>query len=128
MVTLVVFIKNKTMKYIKLLLIGLLVGCFPSFEPKNVVKKEIKEGNMELKWISLVGTLDQNFPDYILLKKSKLTDTIIKAHNIKNIDVYEKSIKLYFEGTPKLYNKNISPPRNILEYRIIIDSTIYKIE
>lgn len=116
------------MKYIKLLLIGLLVECFPSFEPKNVIKKEIKEGNMELKWISLVGTLDQNFPDYILLKKSKLTDTIIKAHNIKNIDVYEKSIKLYFEGTPKLYNKNISPPRNILEYRIIIDSTIYKIE
>ena len=41
MVTLVVFIKNKTMKNFKLLVIGLLVGCFPSFEPKNVLKKEI---------------------------------------------------------------------------------------
>ena len=128
MVTLVVFIKNKTMKNFKLLVIGLLVGCFPSFEPKNVLKKEIREGDIEVKWISLVGILDQDFPDYILLKKNKSIDTIIKAHNIKDIDVYKKNIKIFFKGYPKLHNKNILPPKNILEYKIIIDSTMYKVD
>ena len=97
------------MKNFKLLVIGLLVGCFPSFEPKNVLKKEIQEGDIKVKWISLVGILDQDFPDYILLKKSKSIDTIIKAHNIKDIDVYKKILKYFLKAIPNYIIKIFYP-------------------
>jgi hypothetical protein len=122
MVTLVVFIKNKTMKNFKLLVIGLLVGCFPSFEPKNVLKKEIEEGDIEVKWISLVGILDQDFPDYILFKKNKSIDTICEAHNIKDFTLKNNTITIKFLGTPKKYNYPIEIPEHIYEYNIKVDT------
>ena len=50
------------MKIIKLYLVTMIIySCFPSFEPKTKIIKEIKQENSTIKWIDVVGTLDQDF-------------------------------------------------------------------
>lgn len=113
---------NKKMRKIKLLTLLLLQNCFPSFEPKKEILKEVTQNETKIEWIDLIGTLDQDFPDYIIIKKNNRIDTICEAHNIKDFTLKNNTITIKFLGTPKKYNYPIEIPEHIYEYNIKVDT------
>jgi hypothetical protein len=109
-------------------IIIMLQSCFPSFAPKEEVKKEIQQENVLLKWIDVIGTLDQDFPDYISIQKGEEKETICKSHNIASLRMEDDTIIVGFFGTPKRYSKPITIPKEILGYNIEIDTSFVKIK
>ena len=107
-----------------LLLLFMADTCLPSFTPKELVRKEIKQGEVSLKWIDLIGILDQDFPDYITIQTGKQIDTICQSHNIADIRIEKDSVVIQFYGSPKKYNDLISIPDNVLGHIIVIDTTV----
>ena len=113
------------MKIIRLIpVIAVLQSCFPSFAPKAVVNKEIQQGSISVKWVDLIGIMDQDYPDLITIRANKQTDTICSAHNITDIAFAQcDTILVIFSGTPLKYGKPIYIPNSKFGYRIIIDTT-----
>lgn len=104
----------------------ILNSCFPSFAPKEETIKEIQQGDILLRWIDVVGTLDQDFPDYISIQKNEQTDTICKSHNIADLKMKEGTIVIEFYGTPERYAEPIAIPKEVLGYKIDIDTSFVK--
>jgi len=112
------------MKIIRiLLLIVILQSCFPIFRPEVRVKKEIKQGEVIIKWVEVIGILDQNFPDIITIQKNKQIDTICKSHNIADVNIIVNTIKMGFFGTPEIWYEPITLPMEIMGYKIEIDTS-----
>ena len=110
------------MKIIKLYLVTMIIySCFPSFEPKTKIIKEIKQENSTIKWIDVVGTLDQDFPDYIIVEKNDIKDTIRKAHNIVELKLNKDTIIISFDGQPKEYSIPIGIKENTLGYKVKVN-------
>ncbi len=110
------------MKIIKLCLVAMIIySCFPSFEPKTKTIKEIKQENSVIKWIDVIGTLDQDFPDYIIVEKNNIKDTICKAHNIVEIKLNNDTIIISFDGQPKEYSTPINIKENSLGYKVKVN-------
>ena len=110
------------MKIIKLCLATMIIySCFPSFEPKTKIIKEIKQENSTIKWIDVVGTLDQDFPDYIVVEKNDIKDTICKAHNIVGLKLNNDTIIISFDGQPKEYSTPIGIKENTLGYKVKVN-------
>ena len=110
------------MKIIKLCLVTMIIySCFPSFEPKTKIIKEIKQENSTIKWIDVVGTLDQDFPDYIIVEKNNIKDTICKAHNIVGLKLNNDTIIISFDGQPKEYSTPIGIKENTLGYKVKVN-------
>ena len=110
------------MKIIKLCLVAMIIySCFPSFEPKTKTIKEIKQENSVIKWIDVIGTLDQDFPDYIIVEKNTIKDTICKAHNIVEIKLNNDTIIISFDGQPKEYSTPINIKENALGYKVKVN-------
>jgi hypothetical protein len=121
------------MKKIKLviLLVLIVMLCFiaylyfflpiPNFYSTNL-KKEIKQNRTVIIWTSVTGILDQNFPDYIIIRKDNLIDTICKSHNIADLQMKNDTIIIGFHGTPKIYNRYIIIPDEIYNYKIKINT------
>ena len=110
------------MKIIKLCLVAMIIySCFPSFEPKTKTIKEIKQENSVIKWIDVIGTLDQDFPDYIIVEKNNIKDTICKAHNIVEIKLNNDTIIISFDGQPKEYSTRINIKENALGYKVKVN-------
>ncbi len=104
-------------------------SCFPSFAPKENIKKEIRQETVLLKWIDIIGTLDQDYPDYITIQIGKQKDTICQSHNIANLRVVQgNTIIIEFYGPPQKYNELITIPEEMLGYKIEIDTTSKKKE
>lgn len=109
-------------KIIKLCLVTMIIyRCFPSFEPKTKIIKEIKQENSTIKWIDVVGTLDQDFPDYIIVEKNDIKDTICKAHNIVELKLNKDTIIISFDGQPKEYSIPIGIKENTLGYKVKVN-------
>lgn len=104
----------------------ILNGCFPSFLPKEEIKKEIHQQDVSLKWIDVIGTLDQDFPDYILVQRGEETDTICHSHNIADLLLRKDTITIGFYGTSKLYGEPVAIPEGILHFTIEIDTSFAK--
>jgi hypothetical protein len=105
---------------------GLLFQCcVPSFAPEVNAIKKINYENTIVQWNKLIGILDQNFPDYVIIEKGdQQIDTICSSHNIADVKILNShEILLGFYGRPKKYNKIINIPKEIMEYKIIIDTT-----
>ena len=118
-----VFIKRQ-IKGIQLLsAIVMLYGCFPSFAPEVMVKREIRKDDVTVRWIGLKGILDQDFPDYISIQKGELIDTVCQSHNIANLLLIRDTIRIAFYGNPEQYYEPITIPEMVLGYTIIIDTT-----
>ena len=110
------------MKIIKLCLVAMIIySCFPSFEPKTKTIKEIKQENSVIKWIDVIGTLDQDFRDYIIVEKNNIKDTICKAHNIVEIKLNNDTIIISFDGQPKEYSTPINIKENSLGYKVKVN-------
>ena len=111
------------MKIIKLCLVTMIIiySCFPSFEPKTKIIKEIKQENSVIKWIDVIGTLDQDFPDYIIVEKNDIKDTICKAHNIVELKLNKDTIIISFDGQPKEYSIPIGIKENTLGYKVKVN-------
>ena len=110
------------MKIIKLCLVAMIIySCFPSFEPKTKTIKEIKQENSVIKWIDVIGTLDQDFPDYIIVEKNNIKDTICKAHNILEIKLNNDTIIISFDRQPKEYSTSINIKENALGYKVKVN-------
>jgi hypothetical protein len=107
-------------------LIVMLQSCFPSFAPAEVIKKELKQGYISLKWIDVIGTLDQNFPDYISIQKGKQIEILCSSHNIADLRINKNTITIGFYGIPKKHTKPILVPKDVLEYEIKIDTNFVK--
>ena len=99
----------------------IIYSCFPSFEPKTKTIKEIKQENSVIKWIDVIGTLDQDFPDYIIVEKNNSKDTICKAHNIVEIKLNNDTIIISFDGQPKEYSTPINIKENALGYKVKVN-------
>ena len=99
----------------------IIYSCFPSFEPKTKIIKEIKQENSTIKWIDVVGTLDQDFPDYIIVEKNDIKDTIYKAHNIVGLKLNNDTIIISFDGQPKEYSIPIGIKENTLGYKVKVN-------
>jgi hypothetical protein len=95
----------------------------PKFHSINL-KKEIKQNTTVIKWIGVTGILDQDFPDYITIRKGNLTDTICEAHNIADLIIDTNQIIIGFYGSPRRYSRIIQIPEYILGYTIEVD-TLY---
>lgn len=112
------------MKVVKIIpLIMILQSCFPSFTPKMEIKKEIQQENILLKWVDVVGILDQDFPDYITIQKGKQEDTLCESHNVADLKFENNQITIGFYGSPQRYTKPIEIPDSIMGYEILIDTT-----
>lgn len=113
------------MRIIKLIpVIAVLQSCIPSFAPEEVLNKEIKQGSISVKWVDLIGIMDQDYPDLITIQAKKRTDTICRAHNITNIAfVQSDTILVVFSGIPIKYGKPIAIPDSKFGYKIKIDTT-----
>lgn len=118
------FIKMKILIF--MLLMVTLQSCFPSFAPVEVIKKELKQGDISFKWIDVVGTLDQNFPDYISMQRGTQIEILCSSHNIADLRINKSTITIGFYGIPKKYTKPILIPTKILEYEIKIDTNFIK--
>lgn len=101
----------------------IMQGCFPSYAPKEETVKEIQEGDVTLKWVKLVGTLDQNFPEYISTQKGNQVDTLCESHNIADLKIQGDTLVVGFYGTPQQYMESIRIPNEILSYRIVVDTS-----
>jgi hypothetical protein len=113
--------------FILFLLLTFVYSCFPSFAPRKVIVKKFENGKMAIEWINQIGILDQNFPDYILVKDPQKVDTICVAHNIADLKFNSNIIIIGFYGTPQKYNATIKIPNTIWCYKISIDTTYIKI-
>ena len=119
----------KFLKYILIVftIIGIIV-CFyihfpiPSFEPEKEILKKIEDKNIIIEWNKRIGILDQNFPDYIIIQKGKVIDTVCNAYNIANIETYNEELRIGFYGTPEYFHQNFVIREEIFGYKIIIDS------
>lgn len=109
----------------KIPIVFLFLSCFPSFVTEET-KKEIKQDALLLKWIDVIGILDQNYPNYITIQVGEQKDTICRAHNIANLETQGEVIIIDFFGTPKRYNEPITIPEEMLGYKIEIDTTLCK--
>ncbi len=115
------------MKIVRIIpLVIILQSCFPSFAPKEEIKKEIQQEDVSLKWIDVIGTLDQDFPDYVSIQKGKQKDTICQSHNIVDLKMKEDIIIIGFYGTPESYTEPIHIPKEMLGYKIEIDTSFVK--
>lgn len=115
------------MRIIKIAFFAIMLqSCFPSFAPKEKIKKEIDNGDILLKWVDVVGTLDQDFPDYIYIRKGEKSDTICHSHNIADLKVKESVIIIGFYGVPKNYSNPIKIPEETLGHKVEIDTSFTK--
>ena len=105
-------------------LMMILQSCF--LAPQESVKREIRQGDIFLKWVEIIGILDQNYPDYILIQKGKQADTICRSHNIADLRIREDVIIVGFYGTPENYSESIIVPEKILGCKIEIDTSFVK--
>lgn len=112
--------------------IFLLIICYlyfflpvPDFVDKEIVK-EINIGKGTVVWGKINGILDQNFPDYIIIKEGNRIDTVCQSHNIAHIKTQGDSLKIGFYGKPMLYNEEIVFPQKMLGYYVKIDTTVTK--
>ena len=103
-----------------ILVVAILQSCFPSFEPKEEVKEELKHEKTSIKWIKVVGILDQNYPDYIIMEKANLIDTICEAHNISRLNLKKDTVIITFDGYPKRYATPINVKEEVLGLKIKI--------
>ncbi|MFV0530282.1 MAG: hypothetical protein ACK5MD_02465 [Flavobacteriales bacterium] len=94
----------------------------PKFTSEKTIKN-IKKNNTIIVWKEIVGVLDQDFPDYIVVKESKTVDTICQAHNIANVELIDNTVKIDFYGTPRCYDKPIFIPKSIFGFDIKVDSS-----
>lgn len=101
----------------------MLQSCFPSFAPKKEIKKEIQQEDVLLKWIGVIGILDQDFPDYITIQKGRQKDTLCESHNVADLKFENNQIMIGFYGSPQRYMKPIEIPNNVMGYEILIDTT-----
>ena len=109
------------MKKLNLILVVIILqNCFPSFEPKEEVKEELKHEKTSIKWIKVVGILDQNYPDYIIMEKANLIDTICEAYNISRLNLKKDTVIITFDGHPKRYATPINVKEEALGLKIKI--------
>lgn len=135
---LVNFIKNN-MKKIKIILLSVLVFIIcitvyfyfflpvPNFHSLDL-KKKIEQDDLIIKWVDVIGVLDQDFPDYISIQKGEQKDTICQSHNIADLRMREDTIIIGFYGTPESYTEPITIPKEMLGYKIEIDTSFVKNE
>jgi hypothetical protein len=109
-----------------LILLIVMQSCFPNFDPKEETVKEIQQESISLKWVNVIGIIDQDFPDYILMKKGSKSDTICISHNIADLKMIDCDILIGFYGMPIKYSEPISIPKDIFGYNIIIDTSYAK--
>ena len=109
------------MKKLNLILVVIILqNCFPSFKPKEEVKEELKHEKASIKWIKVEGILDQNYPDYIIMEKDNLIDTICEAHNISGLNLKKDTLIITFDGYPKRYATPINVKKEALGLKIKI--------
>ena len=109
------------MKKLNLILVVIIFhNRFPSFEPKEEVKEELNHEKTSIKWIKVVGILDQNYPDYIIMEKDNLIDTICEAHNISGLNLKKDTVIITFDGHPKRYANPINAKEEALGLKIKI--------
>jgi hypothetical protein len=101
----------------------LISSCIPSFMPekKTIIQIEIEE-RTKFKWISLVGILDQNFPDFVISEQENVIDTICRSTNITEMYFYDSTLTIQFSGDPKLYFETIKIPTNSFNYKVVVDT------
>ena len=95
----------------------------PDFSNKEVVKK-INDGQTTIEWKKIVGVLEQNYTNLIIVRQGKNVDTICDAYNIADLKLNKNIIIIGFYGRPNKYKVNL--PLNVLNYRIKIDTTYTK--
>ena len=116
--------ENKSVPIVKLaklliIITIMLQSCFPKFYEEKIIK-EIRQNNVSVKWVEVIGILDQNFPDYISIYQKNIMDTIIcKSHNIADLQMKNDTIIIDFYGTPILYDSIVAIPKEIFNFKII---------
>ena len=103
--------------------IVVLQGCFPDFYEEKVIK-EIRQEKVSLKWVEVIGILDQDFPDYVTIQvgKRKQKDTICFSHNIAEVKMQSDTITIAFYGPPTRYDELIAIPQKMGGFNIKIDT------
>ena len=89
---------------------------------KPLYFKRIQTPKLTLEWyqISLYTSIP---PDYVVLSKKELRDTICQADNIIDVNLFNQdSIVLKFCATPTKYMKPIKIRSSVLGTAVIIDS------
>jgi hypothetical protein len=94
----------------------------PKFYSVILIKK-IENAKTVVEWKSVTGILDQNFPDFITVRKENIVDTICRSHNIADLNFINNQIRIAFFGKPQQYENAFSIPDQIMGYKIITDTT-----
>jgi hypothetical protein len=94
----------------------------PKFYSVNLIKK-IENAKTFVEWKSVTGILDQNFPDFITIRKENIVDTICRSHNIADLNFINNQIIIAFYGKPQQYENAFLIPDQVMGYKIITDTT-----
>ena len=65
--------------------------------------------------------IGSRFPDYIIVEKNDIKDTICKAHNIVELKLNKDTIIISFDGQPKEYSTPIGIKENTLGYKVKVN-------
>ena len=96
------------------------------FAPKIEILKKIEDKNVTIEWKKQIGILDHDFPDFIIMQKGKVIDTVCYARNIANIETYNEELRIGFYGRPEYLEQNFIIRNEIFGYKIVIDSNFSK--
>lgn len=123
----------KTKKGILLTILVVIISIFiyiyfflpvPSFDKgiERLYLKEVGDSSTNVKWF-YYSTVASDSPDYIIINKGKNTDTICSSNNIANLELTNGKVIIGFFGKPKLHNKLIEIPNEIMNFQVVVDST-----
>lgn len=110
------------MQLLPLMFLVLICSCVPDFAPEISLKKTLSADGADIEWYHVRGILDQNFPEYIVIKRGSQTDTLCRAHNIADICVSDHIVTVGFYGQPKKFNYVAHLPDSMMRFKIVQDS------
>lgn len=90
-------------------------GCVPDFKAGKGLYKKIQTADLELEWFGYSSAW-MDSPDYITLKTNQGFDTLCRASNITDINLFNDTITVYSLGPLTLHGESIkiSAPKNIV--------------
>ncbi|WP_431244280.1 hypothetical protein ACQ9BO_07940 [Flavobacterium sp. P21] len=101
----------------------IILGCVNKLQEDRLYLKEIKTKNKVIEWF-YYSNVSSTSADYVLLYDtlSGKSDTIVKSTNLKDIQLSNDTIILFFYGKPDIYDDYLIIKKTIEYFKIKIDT------
>lgn len=108
-----------------LLASGTLTSCVPDFkatESDRLYLRATGPAQARLKWFTYSAAYADS-PDFVTLDTPGRLDTLCRTDNLEAVNLRGDTVRLAFDGAPRLYMKRIAVPRHVAGHPVVVDTT-----